>query len=333
VRLCSSRGGSSCFAVSSLRYSTRTPRISMWLVLSNFEHARSEDTSKEEVRRASERVDAPRALPGSRLSFGSLSSPSPSGSAAARRGPLQGVLETPVTFPSRAVRSVKEESRRGRSTMRTASFCKTALSLFVHPGFIGSPSACHQSGGFPATGPSAQRHFSSVQRWTTSRCGSGRRCLAVGCLCSHFPPRAFSLFLRSAGLARTFLFFCAKSRVKHFCLTLLDFFCNRLGLEPVGLCAERGGAERPFRATLPSSARSYALVHASTELQDHAREPRPARESSRAGGGGWRFDLVGATARSGPSLFKLRARYIPLCTSPAASWKRSRRDPWCSGSS
>ena len=170
---------------------------------------------------ASKRVDAPRALPGSRLSFGSLSSPSPSGSAAARRGPLQGVLETPVTFPSRAVRSVKEESRQGRSTMRTASFCKTALSLFVHPGFIGSPSACHQSGGFPATGPSAQRHFSSVQRWTTSRCGSGRRCLAVGCLCSHFAPRAFSLFALGS-LALFFL--CAKSRVKHFRLTLVDFF-------------------------------------------------------------------------------------------------------------
>jgi len=157
------------------------------------------------VRRASERVDAPRALPDSHRSLGSRSSPSSSGSATARRGLLQGVLETLATFPSRAVQRVKEESRRGRSTMRTASFCKVALSLFVHPGFIGSLSACHQSGGFPATGPSAQRHLSSVQRWTTSRCGSGRRCLAVGCLCSHFAPRAFSLFALGSPRPRAFL--------------------------------------------------------------------------------------------------------------------------------
>jgi len=190
----SSGSEASSLTVSSPRCTSRTTRTFLLLVMSNSEHDRSDRTSKDEARRASERVDAPRALLASHPSFGSRSSPSSSGSATARRGLLQGVLETPVTFPSRAVRSVNEESRQGQSTMRTASLCKRALSLVVHPGFIGSPSACHQSGGFPATGPSAQRHFSSVQRWTTSRCGSGRRCLAVGCLCSHFAPRAFSLF-------------------------------------------------------------------------------------------------------------------------------------------
>ena len=153
----SSGSEASSLTVSSPRCTSRTTRTFLLLVMSNSEHDRSDRTSKDEARRASERVDAPRALLASHPSFGSRSSPSSSGSATARRGLLQGVLETPVTFPSRAVRSVNEESRPGRSTMRAASFCKVALSLVVHPGFIGSLSVCHQSGGFPATGPSAHR--------------------------------------------------------------------------------------------------------------------------------------------------------------------------------
>ena len=105
--------------------------------------------------------------------------------------------------------------------------------------------------------------------------------------------------------ASRFLSFCARlASASRFSFatsressTFARLFCNRLGLEPVGLRAERGGAERQFPETLSSSARSSALAHPLTKPHDRLARAETCARKQPSEKRRRRFDLFGATAR------------------------------------
>ena len=89
-----------------------------------------------------------------------------------------------------------------------------------------------------------------------------------------------------ARLARTFLFFCAKSRVKHFCLTSVDFFVIESGSSQLAFALSeeepRGHFLRPCRARHDPTLSYTLLQSCKTTLESRDLRAKVAEQEEAA---------------------------------------------------